>query len=58
MGNQKTPLQKTYEINVGQDSEVDYFDVTSNERLYLDLKASSGYVQEVEKIEKNNSLNT
>ena len=27
----------------------------SNERLYLDLRASSGYVKEAEKLERNNS---
>ena len=34
-------------------SEDDYFDVTSDERLYLDLRASSGYVKEAEKLEMN-----
>ena len=35
--------------------EDDYFDVRSDERLYLDLTASSGYVKEAEKLEQNNS---
>ena len=33
--------------------EDDYFDVRSDERLYLDLRASSGYVKEPEKPEQN-----
>ena len=32
-------------------SEDDYFDVLSDERIYLDLRASSGYVKEAEKLE-------
>ena len=35
--------------------EDDYFDVKSNERLYLDLRTSSGYVKETEKFERNDS---
>ena len=35
--------------------EDDYFNVRSDERLYLDLTASSGYVKEAEKLEPNNS---
>ena len=33
----------------------EYFDVLSDERIYLDLRASSGYVREAEKVERNNS---
>ena len=36
-------------------SEDEYFDVKSDERLYLDLRASSGYVKEAEKLERNDS---
>ena len=36
-------------------SEDDYFDVRSDERMYLDLRASSGYVKEAEKLERNDS---
>ena len=37
-------------------SEDEYFDVRSDERMYLlDLRASSGYVKEFEKLERNNS---
>ena len=36
-------------------SEDEYFDVRSDERMYLDLRASSGYVKEAEKLERNNS---
>ena len=35
--------------------EGDYFDVKSDERLYLDVRASSGYVKEAEKLERNDS---
>ena len=35
--------------------EGNYFDVRSDERLYLDLRAISGYVKEAEKLEQNNS---
>ena len=35
--------------------EDDYFNVRSDERLYFDLRASSGYVKEAEKLERNNS---
>ena len=36
-------------------SEGDYFDVKSDERIYLDLRAGSGYLKEVEKFERNDS---
>ena len=36
-------------------SEDEYFDVRSDERIYLDLRDSSGYVKEAEKLEKNDS---
>ena len=37
-------------------SEDEYFDVRSDERMYLlDLRASSGYVKEFEELERNNS---
>lgn len=32
-----------------------YFDVRSDKRIYLDLRATSGYVKEAEKLERNNS---
>ena len=32
-----------------------YFSAKSDERIYLDLRASSGYVKEVEKLERNDS---
>ena len=35
--------------------EDDYFDVRSDERLYLGLRASPGYVKEPEKPEQNDS---
>ena len=36
-------------------SEDEYFDVRSDERMYLELRVSSGYVKEAEKSERNNS---
>ena len=35
--------------------EDDYFDNRSDERIYLDLRANSGYTSEAEKLERNNS---
>ena len=35
--------------------EDDYFNIKSDERIYLDLRASSGYTSEAEKLEKNDS---
>ena len=35
--------------------EETYFGLKSNERIYLDLRASSGYVREAEKLERNDS---
>ena len=37
-----------------QDEE-EYFSLKSDERVYLDLRASSGYVKETEKLERNDS---
>ena len=36
-------------------SEDDYFGVKSDERMYLDLRASSGYINKAEKLERNDS---
>ena len=36
-------------------SEDDCFDVTRDDRIYLDLRASPGYVKEAEKLERNDS---
>ena len=36
-------------------SEDDYFELRSDERMCLDLLASSGYVKEAEKLEQNDS---
>ena len=36
-------------------SEDKYFNVRNNEIMYLDLRASSGYVKEAEKLERNDS---
>ena len=35
--------------------ENDYFETKTNERIYLDLRASSGYTNEEEKLERNDS---
>ena len=35
--------------------EEEYFNLKSNERIYLDLRATSGYVKEGEKLERNDS---
>ena len=35
--------------------ENDYFETKSDERIYLDLRASSKYTNEAEKLEKNDS---
>ena len=38
-----------------QPDEDKYFSVTNNDRMYLDLRATSGYVKEAEKLERNDS---
>ena len=35
--------------------EEEYFDLKSDEKVYLDLRATSGYVKEAEKLERNDS---
>ena len=35
--------------------EDEYFNLKSDQRVYLDLRASSGYVKEAEKLERNDS---
>ena len=35
--------------------EEEYFGLNSDERINLDLRATSGYVKEAEKLERNNS---
>ena len=35
--------------------EDEYYSEKSDERIYLDLKATSGYVKEAEKLERNDS---
>ena len=36
-------------------NEEEYYSIKSDERMYLDLRASSGYVKEAEKLERNDS---
>ena len=52
-GSSVTPLIDYMHNPVYQEriSDDDYFDVKSDERLYLDLRASSGYVKEAENLE-------
>ena len=35
--------------------EEQYFDVRNDDRMYLDLRATSGYVKEAQKLERNDS---
>ena len=35
--------------------EEEYYSLKSNEKVYLDLRASSGYAKEAEKLERNDS---
>ena len=36
-------------------NEKEYYSLKSDERVYLDLTASSGYIRETEKLERNDS---
>ena len=36
-------------------NEEEYYSIKSDERVYLDLRASSGYIKEAEKLERNGS---
>ena len=36
-------------------TEEEYFDLKNDERVYLDLRASSWYIREAEKLERNDS---
>ena len=44
-----------WQLNSKAPVEDEYFDVKSGERLYLDFRASSGYLKEAEKLERNDS---
>ena len=57
VGSSFAPLSDCMNNPVYQElvSEDEYFDVRSDERKYLDLRASSGYVNEAEKLERNDS---
>ena len=56
-GSSVAPL--TYYINnpIYQEliDEDDYWELRSDERVYFDLRASSGYIKEAEKLERNDS---
>ena len=56
-GSSDAPLSDYMNNPVYQElvSEDEYFDVSCDERMYLDLRASSGYVKEAEKLERSDS---
>ena len=56
-GSSVAPLTDYMNNPIFQDlpDEDTYFSVKNNERAYLDLRASSGYVKEAEKPERNDS---
>ena len=56
-GSSVAPLSNYMNNSVFQEliSEDDYFGVKSDARVYLDLRSSSGYVKEAEKLERNDS---
>ena len=51
------PISDYVENPIFQDfpDQETYFSAKSDERIYLDLRASSGYVKEAEKLERNDS---
>ena len=56
-GSSVAPLSNYMNNPVFQEliSEDDYFGIKSDARVYLDLRSSSGYVKEAEKLERNDS---
>ena len=56
-GSSVAPLSDHVNNSIFQElvNEDEYFDVKSNERMYLNLRASSGYIKEAEKLERNYS---
>ena len=56
-GSSVAPLTECMNNPIFQElpDEDKYFDATNDDRIYLDLRTSSGYVKEAEKLERNNS---
>ena len=56
-GSSITPLTDYVNNPIYQEliDEDNYWEVRSDERVYLDLRASSGYTKEAEKLERNDS---
>ena len=56
-GSSVAPLVDNMDNPIYQElpDEEEYYSLKSDERLYLDLRASSGYVKEAEKLERNDS---
>ena len=56
-GSSVAPLTEYMDNPIFQElpDEERYFSDKSDERIYLDLRASSGYVREAEKLERNDS---
>ena len=56
-GSSVAPLTEYMDNPIFQEllDEESYYSLKSNEKVYLDLRASSGYIREVEKLERNDS---
>ena len=56
-GSSVAPISDYVDSSIFQElpDQEKYFSAKSNERIYLDLRASSGYVKEAEKLERNDS---
>ena len=56
-GSSVAPLTEYMDNPIFQElpDEETYYSLKSNEKIYLDLRASSGYVREAEKLERNDS---
>ena len=56
-GSRVVPLREYMDNPIFQElpDEERYYSLKSDERVYLDLRASSGYVKEAEKLERNDS---
>ena len=56
-GSSVAPLTEYMDNPIFQElpDEETYYSLKSNEKIYLDLRASSGYVREAEKSERSNS---
>ena len=56
-GSSVAPLTEYMDNPIFQElpDEETYYSLKSDEKIYLDLRASSGYVREAEKLERNDS---